>query len=470
MPMVSLPISVEDKININTNEAIGTARFVNLGAVIEYNVYTSNETFADENVIGVTFEASTPIAGNFTVDLTQVSEDAIPSPTGLTENTVYSSLNEPVTVGSSKDNGVKVYQVIAPGTISGIITVTTDAAFYEYTISSMDFNRGKIRPLNVDLASANAVRLTEGERILVGSKWKLADYYESWADDHITDGYNVMQDVGAEDARFTEPRLVFHASGDFRMNHFHFFKDLENTPSSTPQNANGRWALSADNSTLTLSDGAFPISVTAQYPDAVDWTVVTLTSDELHLVTYNEEQWVNLVFVPDGVNDDPQPGVETSWDHTFDTGDFDLTDEYIWADPLTDTFDGMTWTLANNQGAYAINTPWTWSGTVIWNGWGWDYLPTVVTLSSSSFEGTITSVSLDYTVGQHWVFQAGCTVGGDVFGDIELCYNDDGEMPQQTVTFTGLDPASGTIVITITQEGEVHPILLRGVHVVYTPE
>lgn len=190
MPMVSLPISVENKITINTNEAIGTARFVNLGAVIEYNVFTSDDTFADENIVGINFEATTPIAGNFTVDLTQVSEEAIPSPSGLTENSVYSELDVPVTVGSSKDDGVKVYQVIAPGTVSGTITVYTDAASYQYTIDSKDFNRGKIRPLNVDLASANAVRLENPYRhTFTCGDWGIGadptkhpdgDYYLDW--------------------------------------------------------------------------------------------------------------------------------------------------------------------------------------------------------------------------------------------------------------------------------------------------
>ena len=88
MPMVSLPIVIADATAANTDKPIAEASFINLGAVIEYNVYTTNSDFASEKVESVQFTATSPIAGDFTVDLTAVSESAIPSPSGLDRNTV----------------------------------------------------------------------------------------------------------------------------------------------------------------------------------------------------------------------------------------------------------------------------------------------------------------------------------------------------------------------------------------------
>lgn len=158
MPMVSLPIPVAVTIPLNTDRTIGTARFINLGAVIDYQVYTSDVAYADENVVSVTFNATEPLAGDFSVNLTQVAEDAIPAPSELTESRVRSQLDRPVTVGGSVDNAVNVYQVVAPGTWSGTISVTTDAAIYEYAVTDLEFNRGSIRPIRVNLASTNATR------------------------------------------------------------------------------------------------------------------------------------------------------------------------------------------------------------------------------------------------------------------------------------------------------------------------
>lgn len=176
MPMVSLPISITSNIPSYTDTPVGQARFINLGAVIEYNLYTSDSSFSNENILNVSFEATTPIAGDFYVDLTSVAEDNIPSLSGLSENTVITINDIPGTAGDSKATGLKLYQVVAPGTLSGTVTVMTDAAVYTYSISNITFNRAKIKTLNVDLASTNATRRSYAdiEAELAGRKWVLS--------------------------------------------------------------------------------------------------------------------------------------------------------------------------------------------------------------------------------------------------------------------------------------------------------
>ncbi len=480
MPMVSLPIVLATDTPADINSTGGEACFVNLGSVIEYNVYTTNATYASEKIQSVKFASSSNIAGDFTIDLIQVvSASSLPAITGLSENTVTSTLASATTVGGSKDAGIKVYQVVAPGTWSGTITVTTDVATYDYTVTGKEFSRGSIKPINVDLASDHATRLTAKEKILVGSKWKLVNYWDSWSwktSVPTNESYNVLNDDynGTFPARLGNPRLLFYSNHSFALENYGYFNDCASNPQNLdPTDANGQWSLTSSESILHFANGAFPIVlVSGNDKVSVDWTIVSLTSAQLHIYAWDDYagQWANLVFEPDGINDTPVPPTVYIYDHTFDTGDFGLNDENIWSSPLTATLDGKSWTLENNQGAYMINTPWAWAGTVIWNGWGWEYEPTVVTLTSSSFAGTISAVSLDFSIGQNWEITANCSVGGAAFGSVDQVFtNTDGEHPQQTATFTG--SASGTIVITVTQAADTGcPIMLRGVHVTYSPD
>ena len=179
MPMVSLPIELSSDMAASTDTPIGHARFLGLGAVIEYNVYTDG-SFYWEKIKSVKFTSNSNIAGDFTIDLTDIEENSIPAPSGLSKNFVISTLDSPTTVGDSKANGIKVYQVIAPGKWSGTITVTTNHALYTYSITEKDFERGKIKPFNVNLASANATRLDIAtvETVLKGHTWVLQDVKE----------------------------------------------------------------------------------------------------------------------------------------------------------------------------------------------------------------------------------------------------------------------------------------------------
>lgn len=152
MPMVSVPIEIADPVAASTDKPIAEAKFINLGAVIEYNIYTTNASYNAEKVQSVTFTSGSNIAGDFTVNLTTVAENNIPAPSGLTEKEVTSTLATATTVGASKAAGIKVYQVVAPGSYTGTVTVATDKAIYRYTFNeAKTFGRATIKVLNADL-------------------------------------------------------------------------------------------------------------------------------------------------------------------------------------------------------------------------------------------------------------------------------------------------------------------------------
>lgn len=156
MPMASLPLKLERGLakGQSTLEA-GEIKMVNLGAVVEFNIYSSAADRQSDKVKSVTFEADSPIAGDFEFDLTSVdyADKTTLAISGYKETAVVASLPAPVKVGTSKENAAKVSMVVAPGTYSGTLTVMTDQSKYTFQFSSAkEFVRSAVKPLAVDLA------------------------------------------------------------------------------------------------------------------------------------------------------------------------------------------------------------------------------------------------------------------------------------------------------------------------------
>lgn len=154
MPMVSLPIAMASDLAERTdvNLPAGELKFVNLGAVIEFNVYTDTDAYADEVVKAVSFESDKAIAGNFTYDITTVdySDKTTLQIPALTDNKVVAPVNN-VTVGT-RENPIVVNMVVAPGSYSGNVVVTTDKATYTYSITeAKEFVRSAIKPFGLNL-------------------------------------------------------------------------------------------------------------------------------------------------------------------------------------------------------------------------------------------------------------------------------------------------------------------------------
>ena len=168
MPMVSLPFAVTEDLEANTEKPVGEILFANLGSVIEFNVYSETEEYQAETIQSVAFNADKAIAGNFTIDLTDVdySNEETLAISGYEETNVVSTLSTPVAVPATKETAKVVKMVVAPGTYAGNVIVTTDKATYTFPIkSAKEFKRSTVKPLGLnlrtDVREANTVEPVE---------------------------------------------------------------------------------------------------------------------------------------------------------------------------------------------------------------------------------------------------------------------------------------------------------------------
>ena len=153
MPMVSLPFAVTENLAANTEKPVGEILFANLGSVIEFNVYSTTEEYQTEYIQSVAFNADQAIAGNFTFDLAAVdySNEETLAISGYKETAVVSTLSTPVAVPATKETAKVVKMVVAPGSYTGNVVVTTDKATYTFPITSAkEFKRSAVKPLGLN--------------------------------------------------------------------------------------------------------------------------------------------------------------------------------------------------------------------------------------------------------------------------------------------------------------------------------
>lgn len=139
MPMVAETVTVTAGMESATdNTVVGSINFANLGSLIDFKVYSSNATYAEEKVLSVKFAANKAIAGDFTMDLTAVnfSDEETLKLSGYTTRNVYTALAAPTSIGTTKETALDVYMVVAPGTYQGSVVVETDKALYTFPINS----------------------------------------------------------------------------------------------------------------------------------------------------------------------------------------------------------------------------------------------------------------------------------------------------------------------------------------------
>lgn len=157
MPMVSLPFTVTEASADTQTPYAGEIKFANLGAVIEFNIYTEAPEYESEIVKSVTFEADQNIAGDFTFDLTGVDysnkDESLAVKSELTEKTVVATVSSNLSVGT-EGNYAKVKMVVAPGNYSGNVVVKTNVATYTFPMTSpKTFRRSEIKPIGLKLRS-----------------------------------------------------------------------------------------------------------------------------------------------------------------------------------------------------------------------------------------------------------------------------------------------------------------------------
>jgi len=162
MPMAGIPFEVEEDIEAKSTSGNGVIKFLNLGSIIDFRVYSDD--YDDETVQYITFTANDAIvSGNAYIDLTAVNANN-ESTLALTFNETgeneydYVKVNEEVPVVTSKSEATSpIYMVVAPGTYSGTITIGTDVATYTFNFTDKVLGRNVIKHFYMNLNNATRV-------------------------------------------------------------------------------------------------------------------------------------------------------------------------------------------------------------------------------------------------------------------------------------------------------------------------
>ena len=158
MPLAGIPFDVKEEIGTEDTERNGRIRFLNLGSLINFKIWSSEFKYRSETVKSVRLDASVPIAGVGYIDLTAVSEDdegtlkVVTDAKNVPTNSVR--VDEKVKVSVDKIDAKPIKMVVFPGTFKATLTVTTDAAEYTKEIPEFTFGRSHSRTFFVDLAKA----------------------------------------------------------------------------------------------------------------------------------------------------------------------------------------------------------------------------------------------------------------------------------------------------------------------------
>ena len=158
MPLAGIPFDVKEEIGTEDTERNGRIRFLNLGSLINFKIWSSEFKYRSETVKSVRLDASVPIAGVGYIDLTAVSEDdegtlkVVTDAKNVPTNSVR--VDEKVKVSVDKIDAKPIKMVVFPGTFKATLTVITDAAEYTKEIPEFTFGRSHSRTFFVDLAKA----------------------------------------------------------------------------------------------------------------------------------------------------------------------------------------------------------------------------------------------------------------------------------------------------------------------------
>jgi len=158
MPMAGVPFQIQ----AGDNGTKGAVHFLNLGSVIDFQVYSAS--YAGESIQSVTLTATSgdhPVCGEATLDLTNVENSlALTWPLSPTSSSSV-TLTQAGTVAATKVAAAltPMYMVVAPGTYSGIISILTDKATYTLPFNSHEFKRNALWHVGVNLEGSSVTRM-----------------------------------------------------------------------------------------------------------------------------------------------------------------------------------------------------------------------------------------------------------------------------------------------------------------------
>ena len=175
MPMVSVPFTFTEDMLVGADNQLQEVKFLNLGALLDFWVFSTNTTYQGEIVQDVIFEADKNIVGEFKInvqnvnpdDKTTLAIDLTPRAEGdfATPVTNVARTESDAVVGTDKEHSGSVRMVVAPGTYTGKVKVRTDKAYYVFNMSeARTFDRNGIYPLGLNLDKATRVVMETVDR------------------------------------------------------------------------------------------------------------------------------------------------------------------------------------------------------------------------------------------------------------------------------------------------------------------
>lgn len=190
MPMVSVPFTFTKDMLVGADNKLQEVKFLNLGVLLDFRVFSTDVTNQGETVRDVIFEADKNIVGEFKINVQNVNPyDEKTLAIDLTSVRAEGEFVAPLTnvartesdavVGADKDHSGSVRMVVAPGTYTGKVKVRTDKAYYVFNLSTArTFDRNGIYPLGLNLAKATRVVMETVDRTNWGVKF-VNSYYNS---------------------------------------------------------------------------------------------------------------------------------------------------------------------------------------------------------------------------------------------------------------------------------------------------
>lgn len=158
MPMVAEGFVVPAELESETDQTpVGEINLVNLGSVIDFQVYSSDATYAGETVLSVKLEASTAVAGAFTKDITSIvaNTESTLAISGFTGKDVITTVSNAPSLGADRANAAHIFMVVAPATgVTGSVIVSTNKAEYTYNLSTAQtFKRAGLKSFGLNLGT-----------------------------------------------------------------------------------------------------------------------------------------------------------------------------------------------------------------------------------------------------------------------------------------------------------------------------
>ena len=165
MPLAGIPFEVKEEVEAGNQEGNGAIKFLNLGSLINFKIYSSNVALQSETITSVKFEATKRLAGTGTLDLTAVNmndEGTLELDFEGDDEIHFVKVDgQSVAVAASKDDATPIKMVVLPGSFEGTLTITTDAATYTKVMPEREYVRSGLRTWGLDLTKAERVEGVE---------------------------------------------------------------------------------------------------------------------------------------------------------------------------------------------------------------------------------------------------------------------------------------------------------------------